>query len=226
MIARGSAWGRWVVLVATLAACASTAERPRPASALRIEPSALDNVRWDAATGRLGCVGGYADLTLAPELRGRVQVLARDLVVVVLPQASSALMVTVSPAFLRGKRAGVLGDLPEIWKELHWQATGVDLRDGDFQGTVRAKSGRIVAEYSYDPPGPTFRPFAGPDAEPPLDPSRGLAVDRSHPSQWRLVYREAGRCRIAAVDRAEAGDPPRLTPLIDELLIAPELIRQ
>jgi len=223
MIGRRYAWGRKLVLVATLAACASTAER-RPADAPRVVPSALDSVRWDAATGRLGCAGGYAELTLAPELRGRVQVIARDLVVVVQPEARSALLVTVSPAYLRGKRAGILGDLPEIWKELHWHATGVDLRDGDFQGAVRAKSGGIIAEDSYAPPPPPFRPFAGTDSEPPDDPARGLTVDRSRAAQWRLVYREAGRCRIAAVDRAGPGDPPRLTQLVDELRIAPELI--
>jgi hypothetical protein len=222
MIARKRSVGVGVALLALVAACASTAER-RP-TAPRVEPSALDRVRWDAATGRLGCAGGYADLTLDPELRERVRVIAPDLVVVVLPQVNSALMVTVSPSSLRGKRAGVLGDLPEIWKELHRQATGVDLRDGDFQGTVRAKGGRIVAEYTSDPPPPTFRGSSLLDFEPTLDPTVGLAFDASRAPQWRLVYREVGRCRIAAVDRGAPGDPPRLTPLLDELRVVPELI--
>ena len=196
MIARKRSVGAGGALLALVAACASTAER-RP-TAPRVEPSALDRV--------------YADLTLDPELRERVHVIAPDLVVVVLPQVNSALMVTVSPSSLRGKRAGVLGDLPEIWKELHRQATGVDLREGDFQGTVRATGGRIVAEYTSDPPAPIFRGSSLLDFEPPLAP------------QWRLVYREVGRCRIAAVDRGAPGDPPRLTPLLDELRVVPELI--
>ena len=100
-------------LLALVAACASTAER-RP-TAPRVEPSALDGTSWDAATGRLGCAGGYADLTLDPELRERVRVITPGIWwSSVLPQVNSALMVTVSPSSLRGKRAGVLGDLPEI----------------------------------------------------------------------------------------------------------------
>ena len=136
--------------VATVAACASTTAERRT-TAIRVEPTPMDNVRWDPATGKLECVASAAQLTLAPALRNRVQVIARDLVVVVLPQASSALLVTVSPSYLRGKRAGVLGDLPEIWKELHQQATGVDLREGDLQGAFRTRGGRLVIEYSYDP---------------------------------------------------------------------------
>ena len=128
-----------VAVVATVAACASSTPERR-ATAVRVEPTPMDNVRWDPATGTLGCVASNAQLTLARDLHNRVQVIARDLVVVVLPQASSALLVTVSPSYLRGKRAGVLGDLPEIWKELHKQATGVDLRDGDVQGEFRARA--------------------------------------------------------------------------------------
>jgi hypothetical protein len=135
-------------------------------------------------------------------------------------------MVTVSPAFLRGKRAGILGDLPEIWKELHFQATGVDLRDGDFQSTVRASDGRVVAEYRYESPPPKYRPSVLIDISPPLDPARGLAIDPSRQPQWRLVYREVGRCRIAAVDRAEAVDSPRLAPLLDELRVEPALLNE
>ena len=160
-----------------------------------------------------------------PELhRHAEELIAHDLVVVVLPQATGALMITISPSALRGKRAGVLGDLPEIWKELHRQATGVDLRDGDFQSTVRAREGRVVAEYTYDPPPPEFRASSLEDSDPPPDRTRGLAFDLGRKPQWRLVYREVGRCRIAAVDRAEPGDPPRLTSLLDELRISPELI--
>lgn len=211
--------GRWMAMVATVAACASTAER-RP-TAPRVEPTPMNNVRWDPATGRLGCVAGDAELTLAPDLRDRVQVIARDLVVVALPQSSSALLVTVSPSFLRGKRAGVLGDLPEIWKELHRQATGVDLREGDLQGQFRTRNGRIVVEYTSEPPPPTFRPSTLLDVEPPFDPSHGLAFDTARAPQWRLVYVEVGRCRIGAVDRAEVDARPRLTPLLDELRIPP-----
>jgi len=205
-----------VAVVATVAACASTAERR--ATAIRVEPTPMDNVRWDPATGTLGCVASAAQLTLAPALRDRVHVIARDLVVVVLPQASSALLVTVSPSYLRGKRAGVLGDLPEIWKELHFQATGVDLREGDLQGEFRTRGGRLVVEYTYDPPPPLYQPSQY-DFDPPLDRTRGLAVDPARVQQWRLVYVEIERCRIAAVDRTEAGDRPQLTPLVDELRI-------
>jgi hypothetical protein len=205
----------WAV-VATFAGCASTAERRTTAT--RVEPTPMDNVRWDPATGTLGCVASNAQLTLAPALRNRVDVIARDLVVVVLPQASSALLVTISPSYLRGKRAGVLGDLPEIWKELHFQATGVDLREGDLQGELRTRGGRLVVEYTYDPPPPLYQPSQG-DFDPPLDRTRGLAVDPARVQQWRLVYVEIERCRIAAVDRTEAGDRPQLTPLVDELRI-------
>ena len=151
----------------------------------------MDNVRWDPATGRLGCVASDAQLTLARALHDRVQVIARDLVVVVLPRESSALLVTVSPSYLRGKRAGVLGDLPEIWKELHRQATGVDLRDGDLQGQFRARGGRVVVEYRYDPPPPLYGPSMY-DIDPPFDRTRGLAVDPARAQQWRLVYVEIG----------------------------------
>jgi hypothetical protein len=84
----------------------------------------------------------------------------------------------------------------------------------------------VVAEYTYEPPPPRYRPSTLIDISPPLDPARGLAIDLSRQSQWRLVYREVGRCRIAAVDRAEAVDPPRLTPLLDELRVAPELLNE
>src|SRR6185503_18103127 len=103
-----------------------------------------------------------AELTLPRELHDRVLVIAHDLVVVVPRPASGALLVTISPSFLRGKRAGVLGDLAEIWKELHRQATGVDLRDGDLQGQFRARGNRVVVEYRYDPPPPLYRASAGP----------------------------------------------------------------
>jgi hypothetical protein len=214
MIGRGTL----LVVVATVAACASpTAERR--AAAIRVEPTPMDNVRWDPATGTLGCVASTAQLTLARELHSRVQVIARDLVVVVLPQTSSALLVTVSPSYLRGKRAGVLGDLPEIWKELHKQATGVDLRDGDVQGEVRARGGRVVVEYSYEPPGPLFRPSTGLEL---LREGPRLAVDPARVPLWRLVYVEIERCRIAAVDSTGIRDRPQLTPLVDQLRIPPE----
>ena len=206
------------IALAMVAGCTSTAARR--ATAARVEPTPMGNVRWDPATGRLGCVASEPQLTLAPGLRDRVQVIARDLVVVVLPQASSALLVTVSPSYLRGKRAGVLGDLPEIWKELHQQATGVDLRDGDLQGQFRTRGGRLVVEYTYDPPPSKWRASQY-DFDPPPDRTHGLAVDPARVQQWRLVYAEIERCRIAAVDRTDAGDRPQLTPLVDELRIPP-----
>lgn len=217
--------GRWVArvtlvaVVATVAACAPTTAERR-ATAIRVEPTPMDNVRWDPATGTLGCVASSAQLTLARELHGRVQVIARDLVVVVLPQASSALLVTVSPSYLRGKRAGVLGDLPEIWKEVHWQATGVDLRDGDVQGEFRARGGRVVVDYSYEPPPPLYRPSTG--LELLRDRSGGLAVDPGRVPLWRLVYVEIERCRIAAIDHTGMREHPQLTPLVDQLPIPPE----
>ena len=60
MIARKRSVGVGGALLALVAACASTAER-RP-TAPRVEPSALDRVRWDAATGRLGCAGGHSSV--------------------------------------------------------------------------------------------------------------------------------------------------------------------
>ena len=222
MIARKRSVGVGVALLALVAACASTAER-RP-TAPRVEPSALDRVRWDAATGRLGCAGGYADLTLAPELRARVHVIAPDLVVVVLPQVNSALMVTVSPSSLRGKRAGVLGDLPEILEGLHRQATGVDLRDGRLPGH-RPREGRPDRRGVHVRAAtPAISSLQLARLRAAADPNVGLAFDASRAPQWRLVYREVGRCRIAAVDRGAPGDPPRLTPLLDELRVVPELI--
>ena len=181
----------------------------------------MDAVRWDPATGTLGCVASSAQLTLAKDLHKGVQVIARDLVVVVLPQASSALLVTVSPSYLRGKRAGVLGDLPEIWKELHKQATGVDLRDGDVQGEVRARGGRVVVEYSYQPPEPLYRASTG-GLELLREQTRVFAVDPDRVPLWRLAYVEIERCRIAAVDSTGMRDHPQLTPLVDQLRIPPE----
>lgn len=209
-----------VAVVATVAACASSTPERR-ATAVRVEPTPMDNVRWDPATGTLGCVASNAQLTLARDLHNRVQVIARDLVVVVLPQASSALLVTVSPSYLRGKRAGVLGDLPEIWKELHKQATGVDLRDGDVQGEFRARGGRVVVDYSYEPPPPLYQPSMY-DFGPPADRTHGLAVDPGRVPLWRLVYVEIDRCRIAAIDSTGMRDRPQLTPLVDQLRIPPE----
>jgi hypothetical protein len=213
MIGRGTL----VVVIATVAACASpTAERR--AATIRVAPTPMDNVRWNPATGTLGCVASTAQLTLARDLHSRVQVIAPDLVVVVLPQTSSALLVTVSPSYLRGKRAGVLGDLPEIWKELHKQATGVDLRDGDVQGEFRGRGGRVVVEYSYEPPGPLYG-LSRYDFDPPPDPTHGLAFDPGRVPLWRLVYVEIERCRIAAVDSTGMRERPQLTPLVDQLRI-------
>jgi hypothetical protein len=207
-----------IVAAATVVGCASTAERraTRPG-----ESPTMNQVGWDRANGTLGCMSGDAALTVPRELRDRVYVVAPDLVVVVPQPAGAALLVTVSPSFLRGKRAGVLGDLPEIWKELHKQATGVDLRDGEVQGTFRTGDDRVVFEYTYDPPPQTvYKTSAGPDFEPAADPPRRrIEFDPTRDRQWRVVYVEAGRCRIAAVDRIEAGDRPRMTPLIDELRI-------
>jgi len=221
-LARGAAIGRatMVAMVATVAACASPTAG-RHATAIRVEPTPMDNVRWDPATGTLGCVASSAQLTLAKDLHNHVQVIAHDLVVVVLPQARSALLVTVSPSYLRGKRAGVLGDLPEIWKEVHKQATGADLRDGDVQGEVRARGGRVVVAYSYEPPPPRYQPSTY-DFDPPLDRTHGLAVDPRRVPSWRLVYVEIERCRIAAVDSTGIDDRPQLTPLVDQLRIPPE----
>lgn len=213
-----------LALMAVAAACASAGDGHvgAGATARRIEPSALDNVRWDPVTQRLGCVGG-AELTLPKQLSDRVKVIARDLVMVVVPQAQSALMVTISPSFLRGKRAGILGDLPELWKELHSQATGIDLRDGDFQTEIRTVKGRIVAEYSYEPPPPLYG-TSRLDFDPPLDRWIGTHFDLGRLPQWQLVYVEAGRCRIAAVDHAGTPEASRLTPLLHTLQIPRDLM--
>jgi len=223
MIGRGGVMTLAAAVLAAVA-CASAAERRTTRLG---ESPTMNDVRWDPATAILGCASGDAELTLPREMRDRVHVIAHDLVVVVLPQTSSALLVTVSPSFLRGKRAGVLGDLTEIWKELHRQVTGVDLRDGDLQGTFRASERRVVVEYRYDPPEPVkYRPSAGPDFEglPATPPAPDVDYDPARERQWRLVYVEAGRCRIAAVDRTDAGGRSRLTPLLDELRIPPGLI--
>jgi hypothetical protein len=215
------------LVVAVLAvSCAAPTAAWRAARAG--EPPTANEVRWNPTTNILGCASGDAELTVPREWKDRVYVIAPDLVAVVPQPATGALLVTVSPSFLRGKRAGVLGDLPEIWKELHRQATGVDLRDGDVQGTFRAADGRIVVEYAYDPPPPSqieYKPSAGPDLEddhPPAPPP--FAYDPQRPQQWKLVYVAAGRCRVAALDRAGPGDRPRLTPLLDELRVAAGLI--
>jgi hypothetical protein len=222
MIGGGCFWA--VAVAAATAACASTSpsRTVRPA----VESTAMNDVRWDPARGILGCASGDAELTLPRDLRDRVQVMAHDLVVIRPQEPPGALLVTVSPSFLRGKRAGVLGDLPEIWRELHFQATGVDLREGTLQGnSLRAAGGRVVAEYTFDPTpvDVKYRPYAGPDIEgdprpPPLE------VERVRDRTWKVVYVQSGRCRIAAVDRAEVGDKPRLTRLLDELRIPPGLI--
>ena len=164
-----------------VAACASTAE---PRTTARPRRTDTDGQRpLGSGDGQARCVASEAQLTLAPGLRDRVKVIARDLVVVVFPQASSALLVTVSPSYLRGKRAGVLGDLPEIRKELHQQATGVDLRDGDLQGQLRTRGGRLVVEYSDDS---AAVEMAGVPYDPPPDRTHGLAVDPARVQQWRL----------------------------------------
>jgi hypothetical protein len=212
-----------VASAAATVACASTVHRPTTGA--EIEPPTMNDVRWDADTGTLGCASQDAALTLPPDLRGNVHVLAHDLIIVVPPTPPSALLVTVSPSFLRGKRAGVLGDLAEIWKELHWQATGRDLREGDLQSNVHAARGRVAAEYTYDPPMPPKYPasdLVDIEGGPPR-PVR-IEYDQVRDRHWKLVYVEAGRCRIAAVDRAEVDDRPRLTRLLDELRIPPGLI--
>jgi hypothetical protein len=212
-----------VLAVMMTVACASTTP-VRPRTGATALPPTMNQVHWNPATGTLRCGLGDAELTLEKDLHPHVHVLAPDLVVVVLPHGGSALLVTMSPSYLRGKRAGVLGDLPEIWKELHHQATGVDLRDGDLQGQFRTLHGGITGEYTYGPPPSSFGPSQF-DFEPPM-PERRLDFDPTRTPQWRLAYVEAGPCRIAAVDRADGADRPRLIPRLDGLRIAPELIRR
>ena len=74
----------------------------------------------------------------------------------------------------------------------------------------RDRDGRLVADYTFDPA--EMRPDPDGDGEP----------DRER--KWRLIYVEAGRCRVAVVVCTDLDDKPLLTSVLDTLRTSPNLL--
>jgi hypothetical protein len=167
----------------------------------------LSAIDWDRANGVLSCHSGEAALTVPPELRDEVRVNPDDEASIVVRQPRGALVVATSGFPRIAELGGVLGDMPHIWANLHERASGRDLRRGDVRVEAQMRDGRLVADYTF--PAET-RP--DPDGEP----------DRER--KWRLVYVEAGRCRVAAVVCTDLDDKPLLTSVLDTLRTSPNLL--
>lgn len=126
-------------------------------------------------------------------------------------------MVTVGTPTPVDPSPPLLHDLPRVWADLHRLATGLDLQDGQLTAEMNLRQrGHVTVHYRHD-----VQPTRALPAAEPLTyrPSSMIELEDPHDTTWILDYIEAGRCRVAAIDRAEPHDQPRLIPLLGGLQI-------
>ena len=174
-------------LASFVVSCAAVPPNGVPAAGPR-PPSPL--IEWNAATGTIRCRS--TTITVPEPLRGSVRRTTADEVTLVPPWSppGGALVVTSLAATDPTDAAAFLRELPAVWARLHRLAGGGEMNAANADANIIWQRGRIVAHYALK--------------------------DRSS-AGGKLVYFQAARCRIAALDFAGSPTSAALTELLDGL---------